>query len=121
MVKQYAYMIYTIQDGKLEMVCSGGERDTYHLCEDNHILEEGSGGAANSIEAYYGFENGKLVLEEGIVLDGFYNEENPWFLCDEELDASKGISITYEQVEEIRSKYTTIPIEFTLFEYPEFK
>ena len=115
------YMIYTIQDGKLEVVCSGGERDIYRLCLDDYILEEGSGGAANSIEAYYRFENGKLVLEEGIVLDAFYNEENPWYLCDEELDAETGISITYEQIEEIRSKYTTIPIEFTLFEYPEFK
>jgi hypothetical protein len=115
------YMIYTIRDGNLEMVCSGGERDTYHLCEDNYILEEGTGGAANGLEAYYRFENGKLVLVDGIVFDGFYNEENPWYLCDESLNVETGIPITFEQVEEIRSKYTEIPIEFTLFEYPEYR
>lgn len=115
------YMIYTIQDGKLEMVCSGGERDTYHLCEDNYILEEGTGGAANGLEAYYRFENGKLVLVDGMVYDGWYNEDNPWYLCDESLNVETGIPITFEQVEEIRDKYTTIPIEFTLFEYPEYR
>ena len=111
-------MIYTIQDGKLEMVCSGGERHYYRLCVDDYIFEESSGGVASGSEAYYRFENGKLVLVEGIVLDAFYNEENPWYLCDETLDAATGVSITYEQIEAIKNKYTTIPIEFTLFEYP---
>ena len=115
------YMIYTIQDGKLEMVCSGGERHYYRLCVDDYIFEESSGGVASGSEAYYRFENGKLVLVEGIVLDAFYNEENPWYLCNETLDAATGVSITYEQIEAIKNKYTTIPIEFTLFEYPEFK
>lgn len=115
------YMIYTIRDGQLEKVCSGGERDIYRLCTDNYILEDGSSGAANSLEAYYRFENSKLILVDGMVYDGWYNKENPWHLCDESLDAETGTPITSEQVEAIRAKYTTIPIEFTLFENPEFR
>ena len=56
-----------------------------------------------------------------MVYDGWYNKENPWHFCDESLDAETGTPITSEQVEAIRAKYTTIPIEFTLFENPEYR
>lgn len=115
------YMIYTIKDGLLQMVCSGGERDTYTLCEGNYIEEEGSSGAASGLTAYYTFEDSKLKLKEAVVYDGFYDSENPLFLCTESLDVATGVHITSEEAAAIYDKYQNRLIEFTLFVRPEFR
>ena len=37
--------MYTLTDGKAELVTTSGERDRYYLCEDNTIANEGSSSA----------------------------------------------------------------------------
>ncbi len=115
------YMIYTIRDGELVKVCSGGERDTYMLCEGNYIMEDLSGGAAYGATAYYTFEDSKLKLKEAVVYDGYYDPDNPRFLCTESLDVATGVHITNEEAAAIHDKYQERLIEFTLFARPEYK
>lgn len=115
------YMIYTIKDGLLQKVCSGGERDTYTLCEGNYIMEELTGGAANGVTAYYTFEDSELKLKEAVVYDGYYDPNNPHFLCTENLDAASGVPITGDEAVAINDKYIGLPIEFMLFVRPEYK
>lgn len=115
------YMIYTIRDGELLQVCNGGERDTYTLCEGNYIMEVLTGGAANGFTAYYTFGDSKLKLKEAVVYDGYYDSENPRFLCTESLDVATGVHITSEEATAIHDKYQKRLIEFTLFARPEFK
>lgn len=115
------FMIYTIRDGELVKVCSGGERDTYMLCEGNYIMEDLSGGAAYGATAYYTFEDSKLKLKEAVVYDGYYDPDNPLFLCTERLDVATGVHITNEEAAAIHDKYQERLIEFTLFARPEYK
>ncbi len=117
------YDIYTIKDGKLVQVVSGGERFTYELCKDNIIYNESTGGAYYGWSAYYTYSDVKLILKECVLFDASYGGignvnddlDNDYFLCDEEFDASKGIPITREQAIQIRNKYEKVDFEFTNF------
>ena len=71
--------MYTLTDGKAELVATSGERDRYYLCEDNTIANEGSSSAFLSVNYYYDYKSGKLNLQDGIVNDGELDPQNPWF------------------------------------------
>ena len=71
--------MYTLTDGKAELVATSGERDRYYLCEDNTISNEGSSISFLSVNYYYEYKSGKLNLQDGIVNDGELDPQNPWF------------------------------------------
>lgn len=109
------YDIYTIKDDKLIKLCTGGERDRYHLSTGNVITNEGSSGAANSIFAYYTCENGELVLGKCVEMDEDYITNEVYYAeLDEEYNVIK--YITVDEYNEIVNGYVEMPIEFTLFE-----
>ena len=58
--------MYTLTDGKAELVTTSGERDRYYLCEDNTIANEGSSSAFLSVNYYYEYKSGKLNLQDGM-------------------------------------------------------
>ena len=110
------YDIYTIKDGKLVQVVSGGERFTYELCKDNIIYNNCTGGASHGWNAYYTYSDGKLILKECVLYDFSYDDiDNDYFLCKTEIDASKGTPITKDQAIKINSKYEKVGFEFTNF------
>ena len=114
------YDIYTIKNGKAVSICSGGHRDRFNLCVGNIIGNDGSGGASNGIYYFYEFINGELVLKKGILFDSDYDDENPWFVCDENFDPSTGIPISDVDAKTYINSNLIIPIEFKLFTTPEF-
>ena len=71
--------MYTLTDGKAELVTTSGERDRYYLCEDNTTANEGSSSAFLSVNYYYEYKSGKLKLQDGIVYDEEINPQSPWF------------------------------------------
>lgn len=102
------YDIYTISDGELVHVLSGGERDRYYFCENGMIANEGSGGASISGWAYYFFEGAELNLVEAILYNGLKDSDNPWFYSTQTdfPDGSENAeSISEEQAQEIMEKY----------------
>lgn len=103
------YDMYTMVDGELTQVLTSGERDCFYLCEDNEIAELGSGGALSTSHCYYNYENGKLEKTEEVFMDGFYDEQNPWFYSTGE-DVHE-ISITEEEGQAVidSHKYVTNP------------
>lgn len=103
------YDMYTMVDGELTQVLTSGERDCFYLCEDNEIAEVGSGGAVSTSHCYYNYDNGKLEKTEEVFLDGFYDEQNPWFYSTGE-DVHE-ISITEEEGHAVidSHKYVTNP------------
>lgn len=117
------YDIYTIKNGELIKLCTGGHRDRFELCLGNVISEDGSSGASNSVYGYYKLIGNELVLQTGVVYESGINGENaqnPWFLCNETLLAETGTNISEEEAKAIINSYTSIPIEFTLFCEPKF-
>lgn len=109
------YDLYTISDGELVHVFSGGERSTYKLCENGLIANEGADGAAMSVFAYYSFEGKELHLVEAVIYNGWENSENPWFYSTQTesmYDTENMESVSGEQAWAIIEKY--------VYEHPTF-
>lgn len=109
------YNLFTIEDGEVIRVFNGGERATYHLCENGMIAHEGADGAFRSVYAYYSFEGTELHLVEAVIYNGWDYEENPWFYStrtDSYYDEEYLEPISEEQAWSIIEKY--------VYEHPTF-
>lgn len=109
------YDLYTISDGELVHVFSGGERSTYTLCENGMIAHEGADGADMFVFAYYIFEGIELHLVEAVLSNGWADRDNPWFYStqtDSYYDTEKLESVSEEQAWAIIEKY--------IYEHPVF-
>lgn len=111
------YDIFTVEDGKLVHVVAGGERSRYYLCDKGEgvIANEGSGGAAKSIYAYYRYKAGELELIEAIIYDGWKDEVNPWFYSNESTSSENASSMFEEAAKEIIESYSYKDIEYIKF------
>ena len=56
--RDYVYDAYTIKEGKLVHLLSGGERSRYYLHEDGYIEHQWAGGAALSGTDFYRLVDG---------------------------------------------------------------
>ena len=103
--------MYTLTDGKAELVTTSGERDRYYLCEDNTIANEGSSSAFLSVNYYYDYKSGKLSLQDGIVNDGELDPQNPWFYgtLDNGEDSLEPISEGAADSIKSKNKYMKLP------------
>lgn len=73
------YDLYTISDGELVHVFSGGERDRYYFCENGMIANEGADSAYVSVYAYYSFEEAEFHLVEAVIYNGEGDSDNSCF------------------------------------------
>lgn len=104
--------MYTLTDGKADLVTTSGERDRYYLCEDNTIANEGSSSAFLSVNYYYDYMSGKLNLKDGVVYDEELDSQNPWFYGtlangEESLEPISGGA-----ADAIKSKYSYMKLPF---------
>lgn len=109
------YNLFTVEDGKVVRLFNGGEKATYHLCENGMIAHEGADGAFRSVFAYYTFEGAELHLVEAVLFNSWDYEENPWFystLTDSYYDEEYLEPISEEQARSIMDKY--------VYEHPTF-
>lgn len=105
--------MYTLTDGKVELVATSGERDRYYLCEDNTIANEGSSSAFLSVNYYYDYKSGKLNLQDGIVNDGELDPQNPWFYGTLDNGEDSLEPISEGAADSIKSKYKYMKLSFS--------
>lgn len=105
--------MYTLTDGKVELVATSGERDRYYLCEDNTIANEGSSSAFLSVNYYYDYKSGKLNLQDGIVNDGELDPQNPWFYGTLDNGEDSLEPISEGAADSIKSKYKYMRLSFS--------
>ena len=105
--------MYTLTDGKAELVTTSGERDRYYLCEDNTIANEGSSSAFLSVNYYYDYKSGKLNLQDGIVYDEEINLQNPWFYGTLDNGEDSLEPISEGAADSIKSKYKYMKLSFS--------
>lgn len=105
--------MYTLTDGKAELVATSGERDRYYLCEDNTIANEGSSSAFLSVNYYYEYKSGKLNLQDGIVNDGELDPQNPWFYGTLDNGEDSLEPISEGAADSIKSKYKYMKLSFS--------
>ena len=105
--------MYTLTDGKAELVTTSGERDRYYLCEDNTIANEGSSSAFLSVNYYYDYKSGKLSLQDGIVNDGELDPQNPWFYGTLDNGEDSLEPISEGAADSIKSKYKYMKLPFS--------
>ena len=105
--------MYTLTDGKAELVTTSGERDRYYLCEDNTIANEGSSSAFLSVNYYYDYKSGKLSLQDGIVYDEEINPQNPWFYGTIDNGEDSLEPISEGAADAIKSKYSYMKLPFS--------
>ena len=106
--------MYTLTEGKAELVASSGERDRYYLCEDNTIANEGSSSAFLSVNYYYEYKSGKLNLQDGIVYDEEINPQSPWFYGTLDNGEDSLEPISEGAADAIKSKYSYMKLSFSL-------
>ncbi len=115
------YDIYTLKDGEPYRMALGWERNRYYIYETDEgymVANEGSSGAANSINYYYIMEEGELKLVSGVIMDGIISPDNPWFEThDEDYDVSNDTPISEEMYYEIIDAHKEMYItpEYTPF------
>ena len=105
--------MYTLTEGKAELVATSGERDRYYLCEDNTIANEGSSSAFLSVNYYYEYKSGKLNLQDGIVYDEEINLQNPWFYGTLDNGEDSLEPISEGAADSIKSKYKYMKLSFS--------
>ena len=105
--------MYTLTDGKAELVTTSGERDRYYLCEDNTIANEGASSAFLSVNYYYEYKSGKLNLQDGIVNDGELDPQNPWFYGTLDNGEDSLEPISEGAADSIKSKYKYMKLSFS--------
>ncbi len=76
------YDIYTMVDRAPAHVVSGWDRNRYYALEGTLLINEASGGAAESSYIVYNLEANSAALypQVGFKYDGYTNEEQPWFI-----------------------------------------
>lgn len=94
------YSVFTIDGGRPVCILHSFARDRFYYTGLG-FLEEGSSGAANSVNYIYQVENGALRLSEGLCLDG--TQETPYFIVSEDgslspisEDVFNSIMLSYE-------------------------
>jgi beta-lactamase regulating signal transducer with metallopeptidase domain len=119
--RDYVYDAYTIKEGKLVHLLSGGERSRYYLHEDGYIEHQWAGGAALSGTDFYRLVDGSLTFVERVTYDADYAVESglaadlpsvtgdmPWFHTTQiPGDNHKGYKhITEQQAKDIIADFT---------------
>lgn len=104
------YDLYTMVDGKVIWVVTGGERNSYNLCEDGLISNYAASSAASHAINFFRLEGEELVLVQGLTFEGS-NEGNTWTLVTEGKAASE--EIPEAQVNMIVASHKHIPITTT--------
>lgn len=121
------YDLYTIIEGEIIHLISGGERDRYYLTQKNTINNVGSGGAelSSNVNYYLDSLQRKLRVNEAVLYDGDKDSENPWFYALEEYyDESTYeknydvlTSITEEEARKIQDSFPkNVPLDLIPFD-----
>ena len=76
--RQVIYDLYSLVNGQLVHILSGGERNSYELRENSVILNVGSNGAASTDYVFYRVSGGQLVQDTLIRFDAMADENHPW-------------------------------------------
>lgn len=105
----FIYDLYTVSDGELVHVFSGGERDRYYFCENGMIANEGADGACLFQYTYHIFEGTELHLVEAVLYNGWDDDrDDPWFYStqtDSAYDTENAEPVSGELAETIMEKY----------------
>ena len=100
------YDLYTLKSGTPVKLLTGWERNSYRLCLNNVIHNQGSNGAASTVFNYYQLTAGELMLVESVVFDANKDFENPWFRSSD--GETPEVSITEEEAKWIMDSYPSI-------------
>ncbi len=116
------YDIFTIKDGELVHVATGGERTRYYLYDNGLIVNEEACGALHCNWSIYEYKDCKLNIQESRSLDGMDNDESGRFYrtnkepYEDETEANRISEEEFDQaIEKISKSYKYI--EFTPFYY----
>ena len=114
--------VYTIKDGKIQVLLSGIDRSVYYLCEDNVLMHKGSSGASKSVTQFFYLDDvDKVTFLEGIIYDGNYNGKHGWYYSTKynSYHSYQGQPVTKEYAMDILTEYSIRDINFTYFESTE--
>ncbi|MBR6485685.1 MAG: hypothetical protein IKT17_03240, partial [Lachnospiraceae bacterium] len=112
-LKGTVYDIYTMVDRKPVHVLSGSGRDRYYALKYGLIVNERSDGADDSEWLSYDIEPNttNLLPQLGVKIDGYEDNDNPWFVNYGSEDEWE--SISEEDFEEYKSRFEYVRFDFT--------
>lgn len=124
--------LYTYADGKVVHLLESRARYPGYLCEGNIIQMEGSNSALDYRWDYFSLNNGELIFIEGVRLDEYMDQANPFFYVSKEcllemrelegsgygavLDDKKMAPISETEADSIRNRFVVMPLKLTTFE-----
>ena len=89
--------LYTRDGESAKEVFSGWERNSYVCVGDGRFYNHASNSAANSGDFLYSYADGELRFEEGVVIDGRADPDEPYFsVGDDSWDVSGAEKISEE-------------------------
>lgn len=94
--KGVVYDIYTVINRQPQLVVSGSARDRYFVYDSAFIVNEFSGGAAESGSLVYNldYNSTEMTLQWGTKYDAYENEAQPWFIT---YDGEEWENVTEEE------------------------
>lgn len=102
---------YTLKNNQAEQLFVSYDRNRYYLVKEESgnilVANEGSNGAANSGWYYYTVNGNKLNVVQAVIYDATVDEENPWFLAqDDDWDTSNDTPTDEAHAQDIIDSYT---------------
>lgn len=111
------FELYTIHNGKVTMILSGTERNSYQLTQDDVLVNHAASSAASAIYTYYRCSGVQLIIDRRIFLDATRDAEHPWFLGFDSVEDADPIS--EEEAQRIMDEYVRWQIPVTLLLDPQ--
>ncbi len=130
----FIFDLYTIEEGSIVHLFSGGERYSFHLYENAYVEKDWSGSAGLGGHDYYHLIDGKLELIERITVDANYalniglisnlteaNEENTFFRSRSE-EYEDYVHISWEEASAAMEEYqrSWMPLELNYISLSDY-
>ena len=112
--RQVIYDLYSLVNGQLVHILSGGERNSYELRENSVILNAGSNGAASSDYVFCHVSGGQLVQDTLIRFDAMADGNHPWFRGTNDQDLKQITDDNWSE-DDIYGMYASVSIPIKTF------
>lgn len=109
--------LFALDGDEAKEVFTGWERNSYVYRTDGRFYNHGSNSAYNSGDFLYSYASGALRFEEGVVIDAWFDENEPYFsVSDDSWDVSGAEKISEETFMERATGYQSMAQQIEMTE-----
>jgi hypothetical protein len=112
------FEMYTLSGGEAVKVFEGWYRNAFYLLSDGSILNVASNSAYSDWNMIYKFDGTSLTVQGGVLYDGQYDQDNPWFAhSSDQWDASGDSPLSQEEAQKLIDEYQDSVVSVSMSDF----